>query len=122
MIFGKDSGGGAGIGEIQLHCSLAVLEWRVKCPTRRTGERHVCDRAFETTAALPGGPKRKTRAADVPHRSVSGAVFMIVHSDFDLDAGLHDREFAGKRCDQFRSRLELLRPKRCLPASSRWTA
>jgi hypothetical protein len=28
--------------------------------------------------------------------SVSGAVFMIVHSDFDLDAGLHDREFAGK--------------------------
>jgi hypothetical protein len=54
--------------------------------------------------------------------SVSGAVFMIVHSDFDLDAGLHDREFAGKRCDQFRSRLELLRPKRCLPASSRWTA
>jgi AcrB/AcrD/AcrF family len=28
----------------------------------------VCDRAFETTATLPGGPKRKTRAADVPHR------------------------------------------------------
>jgi len=26
MIFGKDSGGGAGTGEIQLNCSLAVLE------------------------------------------------------------------------------------------------
>ncbi len=39
--------------------------------------------------------------------SVSGAVFMIVHSDFDLDAGLHDREFAGKRCDQFR-RISIL--------------
>jgi MT-A70 len=31
---------------------------------------------------------------------------MIMHSDFDLDAGLQNREFAGKRCDQFRSRLE----------------
>jgi hypothetical protein len=31
---------------------------------------------------------------------------MIMHSDFDLDAGLHNREFAGKRCDQFRNRLE----------------
>src|SRR6476646_10023799 len=29
MIFGKDSGGGAGTGEIQLNCSLAVLEWPV---------------------------------------------------------------------------------------------
>jgi hypothetical protein len=26
----KDSGGGAGTGEIQLNCSLDVLEWRVK--------------------------------------------------------------------------------------------
>src|ERR1700731_2608668 len=29
MIFGKDSGGGAGTGDIQLNCSLAVLEWPV---------------------------------------------------------------------------------------------
>jgi hypothetical protein len=33
--FGKDSGGGAGTGEIQLNCSLAVLEWRVKWTNRR---------------------------------------------------------------------------------------
>jgi hypothetical protein len=43
--------------------------------------------------------------------SVSGC---RVHSDFDLDAGLRDREFASKRGDQFRSRPErlFLRPKR----------
>jgi len=35
MIFGKDSGGGAGTGEIQLNCSLAVLKWRVKGTNRR---------------------------------------------------------------------------------------
>jgi hypothetical protein len=28
-------GGGAGTGEIQLNCSLAVLEWRVKWTNRR---------------------------------------------------------------------------------------
>ena len=35
-----------------------------------------------------------------------GAVLMVVHAYFDLDAGLRDREFAGKRCDQLRSRFK----------------
>jgi hypothetical protein len=49
-----------------------------------------------------------------------------VHSDFDLGAGLRDRESASKRSDQFRSRLERVHyffaPSACLPALSRWTA
>jgi hypothetical protein len=75
---------------------------------------------------LCGGRRQtKTRAADVSHRISVGRRVMIVHSDFDLDAGLHDREFAGKRGDQFRSGLERIHhffaPRACLPASSRWT-
>jgi len=38
--------------------------------------------------------------------SVSRAVLMVVHADFDLYACLRDREFAGQRCDQFRRPLE----------------
>jgi hypothetical protein len=39
MIFGKDSGGGAGTGEIQLNCSLAVLEWAGQ--VNKQEDRHV---------------------------------------------------------------------------------
>jgi len=31
--------------------------------------------------------------------SVPRAVFMVMHSDFDLDARLRDQEFAGKGCN-----------------------
>jgi hypothetical protein len=38
--------------------------------------------------------------------SVSRTPFMVVHSYFELDTCLRDREFAGQRCNQSRSRLK----------------
>ena len=45
--------------------------------------------------ALPEDPKKTTRLMSHSCGSVSRAVLMVVHADFDLDACLCDREFAG---------------------------
>jgi hypothetical protein len=58
---------------------------------------------LSVTAARPALPVEQ---AGRDGGSVSGAVCMIVHADFDLDACLCDREFAGQRCDQFGRRFE----------------
>src|SRR6266508_743869 len=50
---------------------------------------------------------RKAAGDAVRHcGSVARALFMVVHSDFELDACLRDRKFAGQRCNQSRSGLK----------------
>src|SRR5262245_41469799 len=69
----------------------------------------VFDRRLEFKRRWKARPssEKGPAPADPPHSgSMSRPVFMVVHSYFDLDARLCDREFAGQRCDQFRRRLE----------------